>query len=789
MRSRPATPSPAPALVSANSCAARSVVFMSRTCSLLALALFLALLTLSASASGAGNPPLLVSTDSAGTAYAFHSQTPTISDDGRYIAFASRAPLTGADTNGVYVKDVQTGAVERADVSSAGVGGDTSAQTPLLSGDGRYVVFQSNSTNLDPLVTTNAVHIYRHDRQTGATQLVDVTDTGTVANNAVLPSSVSSGGRYVLFLTRATNLDPRDTVPAPRRSNWDLYLKDMQTGQLDLISLTAANVASNTGLYGDVTADGRYVAFQTMADLVPEDTNGLRDVYVKDRTDGSVRLVTYGTDGLAASGYTDGANDGMSVITPDGRYVLFGADVSAYSAEPVGGGYFRRDLQTGALVRIDKPEASGGQFNTSSAQMSNDGQHVSFYSASTTYGASSAADGIFTIDLAQATPAWARISVKSDGTDAYNAATPAISGNGLYVTFSTDDALIPADALECSPGSPHEASCYDVYRVDFQAGTPSGPPATPPGGTASFGNDDATPANPVAASVTTPVSATVTFTVNTTPAGPPAGYSFFGSELQIDTGGVTASPASPFVLTFVVDAATLGTTDSSAVQIFRDGVVIADCSPTAGGTATPDPCVNTRGVRANDDAVIVVLSSHASRWDVGKQLDVTSPSIVFGAHPVTYTVDQQVTFSCQVVDAGFSSGLASTTCANVNAPAYSFGLGLKTVSATAIDNAGNTGSGSTSFTVTVTPQSLCSLTVGFVKGSAKYLALPTKSRAAVDALSDVACQAVLKVTPKLTGNAKTGFITGYKAAVDVLQKSSWLTPAQQTTLKTLAAGL
>src|SRR5262249_35673177 len=152
--------------------------------------------------------------------------------------------------------------------------------------------------------------------------------------------------------------------------------------------------------------------------------------------------------------------------------------------------------------------------------------------------------------------------------------------------------------------------------------------------------------------------------------------------------------------------------------------------------------------------------------------DPTKPTLVFSSPAQSHTVDQAVNITCQAQDA--TSGLASQTCPQAQGPTYTFGLGAHTLSASAADNAGNSNSAQTSFTVTVTPLSLCNVTVSMVRGSAKYLALPTKSRTAVDALSKVACDALAKITGKLAGNSKQGFINGYKSAVDALHKAGSL---------------
>jgi hypothetical protein len=112
-------------------------------------------------------------------------------------------------------------------------------------------------------------------------------------------------------------------------------------------------------------------------------------------------------------------------------------------------------------------------------------------------------------------------------------------------------------------------------------------------------------------------------------------------------------------------------------------------------------------------------------------VDTTAPVVTFAGNAATYSVDQSVSISCLASDA--LSGVASNTCTNVSAPAWSLGLGTHTLSATATDNAGNLGSGSTSFTVTVNATSLCALVHQFSINSGIANSLCVKLDAAASA--------------------------------------------------------
>ncbi len=162
------------------------------------------------------------------------------------------------------------------------------------------------------------------------------------------------------------------------------------------------------------------------------------------------------------------------------------------------------------------------------------------------------------------------------------------------------------------PGPPSTPSA----AVTPQAG--SAPPAAgtgnaPPGGTVVTGGGTSG-ASPLGASVTTPTGGTVSIVTAPASATAPGGYSFFGQGVVVTA--PPSSAASPLSLTFTLDGSILGGVAPSRVQIFRDGVPIADCTGPS-GQASPDPCVASRAPTADGGVVATVLSSHASSWNFG----------------------------------------------------------------------------------------------------------------------------------------------------------------------------
>lgn len=228
-----------------------------------------------------------VSVASAGTQANGDSYAPSQSPDGRYVVwYSSASNLVSGDTNGVpdvFVKDLQTEVVERVSVDSNEIQGNGLSQSPGISADGRYVVFASEATNL---VTgdTNAVRdVFVRDRQAGATRRVSVDSNGVQGNAAVgflYQYSISADGRLVPFPSGATNLVPGDTNGVQ-----DVFVHDLLTGATERVNLDSAEVQGNAlSDHTAISADGRFVAFaSTATNLVSGDTNGVKDVFVRDR--------------------------------------------------------------------------------------------------------------------------------------------------------------------------------------------------------------------------------------------------------------------------------------------------------------------------------------------------------------------------------------------------------------------------------------------------------------------------------------------------------------------------
>ena len=156
------------------------------------------------------------------------SKQPSISADGRYVAFTSEAAnLVDKDLNGVmdvFVRDLVKKSTSRVSISSTGEEGNQSSYWPFISADGRYVTFTSDANDLVDTDSNSYGDVFLHDLKTGKTDLISVATDGKSGNDLSFWSSVSSDGRYVVFMSQATNLVASDT-----NASWDIFLRDMTT--------------------------------------------------------------------------------------------------------------------------------------------------------------------------------------------------------------------------------------------------------------------------------------------------------------------------------------------------------------------------------------------------------------------------------------------------------------------------------------------------------------------------------------------------------------------------------
>jgi hypothetical protein len=251
-----------------------------------------------------------------------------VSADGRMVAFHSEAfNLVPGDANGrqdVFVRDRVTGQTTLVSVGLHGGPGDWSSSNPVISDDGRFVAFVSQATNLVAGDTNDSFDVFVRDLAAGVTTRVSVTSDGAEANAGSLSPALSGNGRFVAFDSNATNLTAGDS-----NGNGDIFVHDRETGETARVSVASGGGQANLqSLHPSLSFDGRFVAFASFAaNLVPGDTNGRFDVFVHDRQSGDTERVSVASDGTEANDAS-----GIYLLEPslsgDGTLLAYGSMAS-----------------------------------------------------------------------------------------------------------------------------------------------------------------------------------------------------------------------------------------------------------------------------------------------------------------------------------------------------------------------------------------------------------------------------------------------------------------------------
>lgn len=343
---------------------------------------------------------------------------PSISPDGRFVAFASAANnLVPGDTNGlpdVFLRDTCIGAVActpstiRISVASDGTQASGGSGTPSVSATGRFVVFPSPTTNLVAGDTNSATDVFLRDTCIGAagctpsTIRVSVASDGTQGNSASLDPSLSADGRFVAFQSNASNLVNGDT-----NNTDDIFLRDTCIGAL---ACTPSTVRVSVGAAGAqsvgfsflprISANGRFVVFSSFgSDLVPGDMGTGHDVFAFDSCFGALGCTpsTTRVSVSATGGEPDAPNGGPATggasISADGRFVAYGSRATNLVAGDTNGTFdiFVRDTCVNAVgctpstLRVSVALDGGTQASDRSdlPAISADGRFVAFQSCDT----------------------------------------------------------------------------------------------------------------------------------------------------------------------------------------------------------------------------------------------------------------------------------------------------------------------------------------------------------------------------------------------------------------------
>lgn len=267
-----------------------------------------------------------VSVSSAGVQGNNYSDNCAVSDDGRYVAFRSRASnLVASDTNGsedCFLRDTVMNTTTRVNVTTAGAQATVAQVASVgMSSDGRYITFD-NRSSLDAADTNGVVDVYVRDVMTNTTYLISQSSAGVVGANVSSEPRITADGRYVVFSSNANNLVASDTNAQP-----DVFVRDTMMSTTTRVSVTNAGAqATGSSARASISDDGRYVAFSSAAaNIVSSDTNGVDDAFVRDRTLGTTILVSRSLMGaIQTGGGIPFLNPVM--ISPDGTAVVFATD-------------------------------------------------------------------------------------------------------------------------------------------------------------------------------------------------------------------------------------------------------------------------------------------------------------------------------------------------------------------------------------------------------------------------------------------------------------------------------
>jgi Tol biopolymer transport system component len=364
----------------------------------------------------------------------------------------------------VFVHDMATGETSRVSIASDGSQGDFHSGYPSVSGDGRLIAFASGAGNLvdgDNNIhcdysgyseSSNCTDIFLHDRQTRETILVSVTSDGLQADHESWSPSLSRDGRFVAFESWANNLVPGDTntdcYETPNYSYCvDVFVRDLENGETSLISRASDGTQGNNESSGaSISADGRYVTFVSLADnLISDDTNGAADIFVHDRVTGETVRVSVSSEGEEGNG-----GSGSPSISADGQYIAFVSSANNLVPEDSNNApdIFVHEWKKGNTVLVSvASDGTQGYDESWAPSLSGDGRFVAFVSGASNLVEDDAngEEDIFLRDLE--TMETTRVSVGSGGLEAnHGSLEPAVSEDGRFIAFmSFTHNLVPGD--------------------------------------------------------------------------------------------------------------------------------------------------------------------------------------------------------------------------------------------------------------------------------------------------------------------------------------------------------
>ena len=363
------------------------------------------------------------------------------------------------------------GVTELLSLDSTGQQATSSCSEPAVSEDARFVAFETHSALL-PDDTNFQKDIYVLDRQTGDLVCASTNQTGVFGNQISRNPFISADGRWVVFDTLSDNLQSLDN-----NSQWDIFRKDLATGELVRVSNAHLSplAGGSASEHPSISDDGRYVAFESHSnDLIPNDTNGEADVFVRDMLTGLTERVSDGVWGQS------NGEAGRAMISGDGLHVAFESDASNLVLIDNNSAYdvFVKQIGFNPTLVSRTPGGSSGNDNSFDPTISSDGMRVAFSTIATNLSATDTnglAD-VYVYDVPTQTNVRASVTSAGNQVNSYSQGA-SIARDGQSVVFQSGGAIAPLD----SPGT-------DVFVHDLQTG--SSWTASLPSGTSQAANDN-----------------------------------------------------------------------------------------------------------------------------------------------------------------------------------------------------------------------------------------------------------------------------------------------------------
>ncbi|MGB0579228.1 MAG: LamG-like jellyroll fold domain-containing protein [Limisphaerales bacterium] len=312
------------------------------------------------------------------------SSNPALSADGSLVAFSSAASdLVSGDNNGlidVFVRDRISRTTELVSVDTGGSSGNGDSYNPVISADGRYVVFQSRASDLVAGDNNNAFDVFVRDRTLGQTFLVSMDSSGSAAAGNSYSPQLTADGRKIVFASTADDLVNNDT-----NNTADAFIRDLDANTTTLLSVSSNGWSGNAiSAPPVITPDGRYVAFLSAAnDLTPGDTNVHNDVYRRDLMSGTTLLASRSTNGQAGN-----FTSFHPVISTNGQRVAFASQATDLTPDADGNmstDVFIFDFGTNQTLLVSRvPGANrAGDKGSATPFFSSDGNHLLFITIAT----------------------------------------------------------------------------------------------------------------------------------------------------------------------------------------------------------------------------------------------------------------------------------------------------------------------------------------------------------------------------------------------------------------------